>query len=455
MGLWRNLNDASASAAAFTREFNDVRPEASLEHLLPQYFAEVNRTKLLAFAQLKDTTLQTDANPFGTLDWLEYQLPAASWPRLPQGMYLGSWTIQTDGLHVLAVLTLPSQLSPSMLGIMDFPRLVTQALQDEFTGWNLEDERLALGWNWHDMPGSRTPYGGIIYQLPNTGLVMSGRSTLSSSIPTYVGTDLTKYLPIILADMLTLRFTTRAMSAILNQTGTLSITPDNLPVNLNDPALRVEHQTRMLETWRQVSEMQRTLDAVEDVLLAGRTWITALKSLRELGFQRKPTGPLPSPRMFLHGPFAAEMESRPGGGLLLTPTTQISLKGQDLPTQGLTRVIRNVDNYRLRLIQQSALVKEGIDVQGSLMSARSAEESMQATIQGLEVSRRSERIAVRAAWMTFVSILIAIATLWITADWSKFKRSPAPPAQSLQSTLVADSDFGVTYKDQRRPLLKP
>lgn len=35
MGLWRNLNDASASAAAFTREFNDVRPEASLEHLLP------------------------------------------------------------------------------------------------------------------------------------------------------------------------------------------------------------------------------------------------------------------------------------------------------------------------------------------------------------------------------------------------------------------------------------
>ncbi len=435
MGAWHNLTDISACAAAFTREFNDARPESSVDHLLPQHFAAVNRAELSHFAQSKGTTLKVDGNPFGTLDWLEYQVPAASWPTLPKDMHLGDWTIQTDGLHILASLKLPTQLSPAMLTLMDFPLQVTRALQAQFKAWILEDERLAIGWNWHDLPASRPLYSGLIYQLPDTGLPMSGSSSLSSSIQTYVGTDLSRYLPMILADTLTLRFTTRALTTRLNETGTLSVTSLDLPLDLNDPAQRATHQTKLLETWRQVSEMQRTLDAVEDVLLAGRTWITALEGLRERGFQWKPTGPHSS-RTIVHGPFTAKMKTVKGSGVVLTPDHRVSLSGRDLPTQGLRRVIRNVDHYRLRLVQQAATVKEGIDVRTSLMSARSAEESMAATKQGLVVSKRGVVLAV-------IALVVSALSPFLPDDW-KFGTHNNEPAVQTRSPEAAPKAFGIS-----------
>ncbi|UQN10211.1 hypothetical protein [Deinococcus sp. QL22] len=439
---WLNLPDVSASAAAFTRDFTDMYPEQSLDHLLPQHFVAVNQVELRDFALKKGTKLQVDRNPFGTLSWLEYQLPAVAWPGLPADMHLGSWIIQTDGVHILASLTLPEQLSPALLRLNSFPRQVTQALQDEFSAWNLDDERLALGWNWHGLPASRPLYGGVIYQLPDTGLVMSGESTLSSSIQTYVGTDLTEYLPMILADTLTLRFTTRILSATLNQTGSLAVNPDDLPLNLDDPNQRRQHQTKLLESWRRISEMQRTLDAVEDVLLAGRAWITSLEGLKQRGFRWKPTGPLPSPRMFLHGPYDATMEHVQGVGMILRPSTQISLSGRDLPVEGLKRVIRNVDQYRVRLGQQAATVKEGVNIQNSLMSARSAEQSTQATITGLKVARIG-------AVISTVALLVALASLTLTVDWSKVTLPVAPSAESEQGAATTDSFFGVSYPQRR------
>ncbi|UQN08034.1 hypothetical protein [Deinococcus sp. QL22] len=442
MGVWLNLPDVSASAAAFTRDFTDVYPERSLDHLLPQHFVAVNRDELQAFAQKKGSTLQVDRNPFGTLYWVEYQLPAVAWPDLPVDMPLGSWIIQTDGVHILASLPLPQQLSPALLRLNSFPRQVTQALQDEFSAWTLDDERLALGWNWHGLPASRPLYGGFIYQLPDTGLVMSGESTLSSSIQTYVGTDLTKHLPMILADTLTLRFTTRILSATLNQTGSLTVDPDDLPLNLDDPNQRKQHQTKLLESWRKISEMQRTLDAVDDVLLAGRTWITSLEGLKQRGFGRKPTGPLPSLRIHLHGPYDATMEHVQGVGMVLKPSTRISLSGRDLPMDGLKRVIRNVDQYRVRLGRQAATVKEGVNIQNSLMSARSAEQSTQATIKGLAVARIGVVISTAA-------VLVALVSIALTVNSNKGTLSAAPPAQSEQGAATTDSSFGVSYPQRR------